>query len=140
VVGQSGVFQPEMVEPLPWNGWSLWAGISGVFGQNTQFIMRPEFLLNFLSSSPKSEEIDPVVRDLLPSHVGLQIGQHLDPSHMHKILEHVDVWKELPEARREIKITEAVNHLKYDRLKRYENNLDLKSNDEADIVLQALKT
>ena len=43
----------------------------------TPFIMRPEFLLNFLSHSPKAADIDPVVRELLPSHVGLQIGQQI---------------------------------------------------------------
>lgn len=105
----------------------------------TPFIMRPEFLLNFLSNAPKAAEIDPVVRDLLPSHVGLQIGQHLNPTHMHKLLGHVDEWKMLPDARREIRITDAVDQLKYDRLKRYENNLDLAGVDEADTVLSALR-
>ena len=101
--------------------------------------MRPEFLLNFLSSAPKAAEIDPVIRDLLPSHVGLQIGQHLNSTHMHKILGHVDEWKVLPEARREIRITDAVDKLKFDRLKRYEKNLDLTGVDEADAVLNALR-
>lgn len=105
----------------------------------TPFVMRPEFLLNFLSNSPKAADIDPVVRDLLPSHVGLQIGQHLSQGHMHKLLQHVDDWKTLPDARREIRITEAVDQLKYDRLKRYESNLDLSGTDEADAVLNALR-
>ncbi len=105
----------------------------------TPFIMRPEFLLNFLSNSPKASDMDPVVRDLLPSHVGLQIGQHLSSGHMRKLLSHVDDWKALPEARREIRITAAVDQLKYDRLKRYENNLDLIGTDEADAVLVALR-
>jgi hypothetical protein len=105
----------------------------------TPFIMRPEFLLNFLSNSPKAADVDPVVRELLPSHVGLQIGQHLNPGHMHKLLRHVDDWKALPDARREIRITEAVDQLKYDRLKRYESNLDLSGMDEADAVLTALR-
>lgn len=105
----------------------------------TPFIMRPEFLLNFLSLSPKAAEIDPVVRDLLPSHVGLQIGQHLNPDHMHKLLEHVDEWKVLPRARLEIRISDAIDKLKYDRLKRYESNLDLSGVDEADAVIKALR-
>jgi hypothetical protein len=105
----------------------------------TPFIMRPEFLLNFLSSAPKAAEIDPVVRDLLPSHVGLQIGQHMNATHMHKLLGHVEDWKVLPEARREIRITDAVDRLKFDRLKRYEKNLDIAGVDEADAVLSALR-
>ena len=102
------------------------------------YIMRPEFLLNFLSLSPATSVIDPVVRDLLPSHVGLQIGQHLGSHHMHKLLVHVDEWKLMPDARREIRVTDAVDQLKYDRLKRYQSSLDLTGEDEADAVVAAL--
>lgn len=102
------------------------------------YIMRPEFLLNFLSLSPATAAVDPVVRDLLPSHVGLQIGQHLLPDHMHKFLTHIDRWKELPPARREVTVTDAVDQLKYDRLKRYQSNLDLTGADEADALVAAL--
>jgi hypothetical protein len=100
--------------------------------------MRPEFLLNFLSLSPATSAVDPVLRDLLPSHVGLQIGQHLPQGHMHKILTEIDEWKALPPARREVRVTDAVNQLKYDRLKRYESNLELNSGDEADAMVAAL--
>ena len=102
------------------------------------YIMRPEFLLNFLSLSPAASTVDPVVRDLLPSHVGLQIGQHLPQAHMHKILTEIDAWKELPPARREVRVTEAIDKLKYDRFKRYESNLELSSADEADAIVAAL--
>jgi hypothetical protein len=102
------------------------------------YIMRPEFLLNFLSLSPATSAVDPVLRDLLPSHVGLQIGQHLPQGHMHKILTEIDEWKALPPARREVRVTDAVNQLKYDRLKRYESNLELNSGDEADAMVAAL--
>jgi hypothetical protein len=105
----------------------------------TPYIMRPEFLLNFLSLSPAMEDVDPVVRDLLPSHVGLQIGQHLGDDRMRKIMVHVDEWKLLPEARREVRVTEAIDQLKYDRLKRYQSSLDLTGEDEADAIVAALK-
>ncbi len=105
----------------------------------TPYIMRPEFLLNFLSLAPATNAVDPVVRDLLPSHVGLQIGQHLRSDHMHKILVHVDQWKLLPEARRQIRVTEAVDQLKYDRLKRYQSSLDLNGVDEGDALVAALR-
>ena len=102
------------------------------------YIMRPEFLLNFLSLSPATSAIDPIVRDLLPSHVGLQIGQHLPAGHMHKLLVHFDEWKLMPDARREIRITDAIDRLKYDRLKRYQKNLDVIGEDETDAVMAAL--
>lgn len=102
------------------------------------YIMRPEFLLNFLTLSPAGKAVDPVVRDLLPSHVGLQIGQHLQHEHMHKLLGELENWKELPEARREIKVSEAVDQLKYDRFKRYETNFDLRGESESDVLAMAL--
>lgn len=102
------------------------------------YIMRPEFLLNFLSLSPATANVDPLVRDLLPSHVGLQIGQHLSADHMHKLMVHVDEWKLMPEARREIRVTDAIDQLKYDRLKRYQSALDLTGEDEADSIVAAL--
>lgn len=104
----------------------------------TPYIMRPEFLLNFLSLSPAMKDVDPVVRELLPSHVGLQIGQHLSSEHMRKIMVHVDEWKLLPEARREIRVTDAIDQLKYDRLKRYQSSLDLTGEGEADAIVAAL--
>lgn len=104
----------------------------------TPYIMRPEFLLNFLSLAPASAKVDSVVRDLLPSHVGLQIGQHLKSEQMHKLLGHVDQWKDLPDARRQIRVSEAIDQLKYDRLKRYESSVDLAGVDEADAVVAAL--
>lgn len=104
------------------------------------YIMRPEFLLNFLTLSPKAAQAgDPAVRELLPSHVGLQIGLHLPSHHMHRILGQFDDWKELPTSRVEVRVTEAANQLKYDRLKRYNNNLDLQGDAEADVLIAALR-
>lgn len=102
------------------------------------YIMRPEFLLNFLTLSPKANVVDPAVRDLLPSHVGLQIGQHLPSGHMQKLLAHVDDWKQLPPARVEVRVTDAVDQLKYDRLKRYAANVDLAGDPDTDILIAAL--
>jgi hypothetical protein len=104
----------------------------------TPYIMRPEFLLNFLSLSPTTKDVDPVVRELLPSHVGLQIGQHLGSEHMRKIMAHIDEWKLLPEARREVRVTDAIDQLKYDRLKRYQSSLDLTGAEEGDAIVAAL--
>ena len=103
------------------------------------YIMRPEFLLNFLSLSPTADAVAPAVRELLPSHVGLQIGQHLPAIHMQKLLAQFDEWKELPPARVEVRITDAVDQLKYDRLKQYSSTVDLTGDSEADILIAALR-
>lgn len=105
---------------------------------NMPYIMRPEFLLNFLTLAPKAAQ-DRAAQQLLPSHVGLQIGQHLPAVHMQRILQEIDNWKELPPERIEVKISDTIDRLKFDRVKRYESNLDLDSKAEADELIAALK-
>jgi hypothetical protein len=105
----------------------------------TPFIMRPEFLLNFLTLAPNAVSAEGDVRDLLPSHVGLQIGEHLSGDQMHRLLAELDNWHSLPEARVQVKISDAVDKLKFDRLKRYETQLDIVGNQEADPIIVALR-
>lgn len=102
------------------------------------YIMRPEFLLNFLTLAPRATD-DAVAQQLLPSHVGLQIGQHLPEAHMHRILQEFDNWKALPSERVEVSITEEIDRLKFDRVKRYQSHLDLDGKAEADALIAALR-
>jgi hypothetical protein len=103
------------------------------------YIMRPEFLLNFLTLAPTAKESDATVRELLPSHVGLQIGEHLPAAHMHRILQSFDDWQDLPSARAEIIISEAVDQLKHDRFKQWQNNLRPSAEKDANSLIAALK-
>jgi hypothetical protein len=103
------------------------------------YIMRPEFLLNFLTLAPKGAD-GAAAQQLLPSHVGLQLGQHLPSVHMQRILKEIENWKDLPPERIEVKVSDAVDRLKYDRVKRYESNLDLDGRAEADALIEALKS
>ena len=105
----------------------------------TPCIMRPEFLLNFLTLSPKVD-LSEKTRELLPSHVGLQLGQHLADHQMEKLLSAVEEWKELPRERVEIKITEFADRLKFDRLKRYQSNVNLDGNSAFDEELKFLRS
>ncbi|QVM88224.1 hypothetical protein I0D68_05360 [Pseudomonas lalucatii] len=66
-----------------------------VRSNGTPYVMRPEFLLNYLSLSPKANLTDEA-RQLLPTHVGLQLGQHLPDAQMEKLLSAVEEWQELP--------------------------------------------
>lgn len=86
--------------------------------QGTPYIMRPEFLLNFLSLAPKAALSDRA-RDLIPTHVGLQLGQHLADHQMERLLSAVEEWRELPKERIEVRMSEFADRLKFDRLKQY---------------------
>ncbi len=83
------------------------------------YIMRPEFLLNFIALAPKAAHVRKSFRDLLPTTVGLQLGQHLKPEVMHQLLSGTAEWASLSPERVAVMIGEKVNRLKHDRLKQY---------------------
>lgn len=83
------------------------------------YIMRPEFILNFIVLSPNAASARKAFRDLLPTTVGLQLGQHLKPDVMHRLLSETEEWATLPPERVAVIIEGKVNRLKYDRFKQY---------------------
>lgn len=83
------------------------------------YIMRPEFLLNFVVFAAKASDAREAFRDILPTTVGLQLGQHLRQEVMNELLDSVKEWADLPPERISIKISDKVNKLKFDRFKQY---------------------
>ncbi|MDK9702771.1 MAG: hypothetical protein OEL20_06490 [Sulfuritalea sp.] len=87
------------------------------------YIMRPEFILNFIALAPKAAHVRKSFRELLPTTVGLQLGQHLRPEVMHSLLAGTQEWASLSPERVAVMIGEKINRLKHDRLKRYLANV-----------------
>jgi len=87
------------------------------------YIMRPEFILNFVVMAPKAAHVREKFRELLPSTVGLQLGQHLAPETMQQLLAGTEEWASLSPERVSVIIGDRVNKLKYDRFKRYTSNI-----------------
>jgi hypothetical protein len=87
------------------------------------YVMRPEFLLNFVALAPKAAEVRKSFAHLLPTTAGLQLGQHLRPEVMHQLLKDAVDWSKLTPERVSAIMTEKVNKLKHDRFKRYSQNL-----------------
>lgn len=83
------------------------------------YVMRPEFLLNFVALAPKAAHVRKSFRELLPTTVGMQLGQHLKPDVMHQLLSGAAEWASLSPERVTVILADKVNRLKHDRLKRY---------------------
>jgi len=83
------------------------------------YIMRPEFILNFITLAPKAAHVRRAFRELLPTTVGLQLGHHLKPEVMHQLLSNTEEWASLAPERVAIIIGDKVNRLKHDRFKQY---------------------
>ncbi len=87
------------------------------------YIMRPEFLLNFVSLAANAEDVRKSFSDLLPTTAGLQLGKHL-PSHvMHQMMGDAEEWANRPPERISTLIGERSNNLKHDQYKAYTDNL-----------------
>lgn len=87
------------------------------------YIMRPEFILNFVALAPKAADVRKSFSDFLPTTAGLQLGRYLDDSVMHSMLDHVEEWSDLPPERVSVILGEKVNRLTHDRYKKYTNNI-----------------
>lgn len=87
------------------------------------YIMRPEFLLNFVIFAAKASDARKAFSDILPTTVGLQLGQHLKGDVMNELLDSVQQWHDLPPERVSVKISDMVNKLKYDRFKEYSTKI-----------------
>lgn len=87
------------------------------------YIMRPEFILNFVALAPRAADVRKSFSDFLPTTAGLQLGRYLDDSVMHSMLDHVEEWANLPPERVSMILAEKVNRLTHDRYKQYTNNV-----------------
>lgn len=88
------------------------------------YVMRPEFLLNFVVFAAKASDARKAFSDLLPTTVGLQLGQHLKQDVMNELLDSVQQWNDLPPERISVMIADKVNKLKHDRFKQYATKLN----------------
>jgi len=89
----------------------------------SKYIMRPEFVLNFIAMSPKCEEIRESFKNIFPSNFGIQLGHRLKDSVFEQVLEDVNSWKDLEPGRITTLMSGLSDKLKTDRLKRYDFNL-----------------
>ncbi|WP_157381212.1 hypothetical protein [Burkholderia ubonensis] len=87
------------------------------------YIMRPEFLLNFIALAPKAAEVRKTFGALLPTTAGLQLGQYLEDAAMHSILADAADCAQLAPERVSALVAERVNKLQHDRFKRYVKNI-----------------
>lgn len=90
--------------------------------QGARFMMRPEFLLNFISLSPSAAEVRKAYREIFPSLLGVRLGSRMDEEVFETLMKSVDEVSELEEGRRLAKIAQMTDELKSDFWRRYGTN------------------
>lgn len=89
-----------------------------------KYIMRPEFVLNFLSISPTCEQVRETYDNVFPSVVGVELGHRLSDDVFHQVMERVNEWRDKEPGRISSMISDLSDQLKSDQLKVYEETVE----------------
>lgn len=91
--------------------------------RGSQYIMRPEFLLNFIALSPTTEEIRRSYETVFPTLLGVKLSNRMREDLFHKLMENVKEAMSVDDARARVMMDEYSNRLKGDSYKQYEVEL-----------------
>lgn len=88
-----------------------------------EYIMRPEYILNFISMSPACIQARETFDNIFPSTFGIQLGNRMKEDMHQQIMVKVNNWHELEPGRVMTLMSNLTDRLKCDREKLYENNI-----------------
>lgn len=91
-----------------------------VVKHGARYMMRPEFILHFLSEIPSSSDVKKSYKDVFPSILGVQLGNRMDEMAFKKIIgEAKDVYSSFDESRAKVVLATKTSQLQSDFFKRY---------------------
>lgn len=86
---------------------------------SARYIMRPEFLLNFLRMAPSAEKARKAFASVFPSMLGIQLARRMPTNTFNKIIDKAAEAEGLDDARRTVEISKLTNRLKSDLSNQY---------------------
>lgn len=84
-----------------------------------RYIMRPEFLLNYISLSPKAAEARETFKNVFPTLLGIRVARRMDEGSFRTLMDVVEEAASLEPGRRQAKIAQLVDALKGDMQRQY---------------------
>jgi hypothetical protein len=84
-----------------------------------RFIMRPEFLLNFLALAPSAAAVRTTYENIFPTVLGVKLSRRMDENAFHALMDKVREADEVDEGRKKAQIADNADKLKGDFLKDY---------------------
>jgi len=92
--------------------------------KHAKYIMRPEFVLNFLAIAPSCEQVRKTYSNVFPSTLGIELGHRLSDDVFHKVLGRVKDWKDKDPGRINTLVSDLSDKLKSDQFKVYEETVE----------------
>jgi len=91
--------------------------------KRSQYIIRPEFILNFISLSPKMEEVRASYNEVFPTLLGVRLANRMREDIFHDVIGRAKQMKSVDDARAKVMMADMSNKLKGDSFKQYEIDL-----------------
>jgi hypothetical protein len=85
----------------------------------TRYMMRPDFLLNFLTLAPRAADVRRTMQNVFPSLLGVSLSRRMDRNSFHEVMKQVDDAMDMDDARRTAKMAKIVDKLKGDMFRRF---------------------
>ena len=88
------------------------------------YIMRPAYLLNFLTLAPAAEEARRSFGSLFPSHLGMRLSRRMPQNSFHKLIEKVKEAENMDESERIAAMAHCSDVMRGDFSKQYDSSFD----------------
>jgi hypothetical protein len=82
--------------------------------EGASYLMRPDFLLNFLSLLPKKQQAKAIFESLFPSLLGVHLARDHSPAHVDRLHKYLEEIKAVDPARRRVLVAQKSDELKAD--------------------------
>lgn len=82
-----------------------------------KYVMRPEFLINYIAYNPTNEVVRESLRTIFPSVLGVRLGARLDPKTIQVVMDNIKKAHEVDPARAASIVSEHADALKSDRMR-----------------------
>ena len=96
-----------------------------VDNQGAEYIIRPEFILNFIALSPTMAQVRKSYNTIFPTLLGIRLSNRMRKDIFQKVMGKVQEVRRIDDARAKAKLAQMSNDLKGDNFKQYENNFEL---------------
>lgn len=91
--------------------------------KQAEYMMRPDYILNFIAMSPECDKVRKSFKEIFPSIFGIQLGHRLQEELFKETMSKVNEWKGHDSGRITTLVSDLSDKLKADRLKRYEHTV-----------------
>jgi hypothetical protein len=105
-------------------GWGTWwlTGETKILSKTKElvrrhrarYIMRPDFLLNFLTLAPSAHETREAFKNIFPSMLGIQLARRMNSTAFAEVMDRVREAEQLDDGRRAAEMAKLTNELKSD--------------------------